>query len=318
MLRALAAALLLIPALALGQAYPNRPVKVVVTFPPGGTPDIYGRIMAVELSKKWAQPVVVENRTGAGGAIGTDAVAKSPPDGYTLLFAADATITLAPAVMAKLPYDPVKDLTPIVNVAAGPFVLLAHPSFPANTVQEFIALAKKQPGKIPYASSGTGTQQHLSMETVRAMTGIDVVHIPSKGFGQGIADVMAGQVPLIYGGITASISLIKGGKVKGLAVTSPRRAKALPDVPSFAEAGLAGFDIQAWYGFLGPAGLPAEVVRRVNADSLAIISGAEFQERLARDGIEPAGNSPEAFAAQIRADLERWAKVVKAAGVKPE
>jgi tripartite-type tricarboxylate transporter receptor subunit TctC len=318
MLRALAAALLLIPALALGQAYPNRPVKVVVTFPPGGTPDIYGRIMAVELSKKWAQPVVVENRTGAGGAIGTDAVAKSPPDGYTLLFAADATITLAPAVMAKLPYDPVKDLTPIVNVAAGPFVLLAHPSFPANTVQEFIALAKKQPGKIPYASSGTGTQQHLSMETVRAMTGIDVVHIPYKGFGQGIADVMAGQVPLIYGGITASISLIKGGKVKGLAVTSPRRAKALPDVPSFAEAGLAGFDIQAWYGFLGPAGLPAEVVRRVNADSLAIISGAEFQERLARDGIEPAGNSPEAFAAQIRADLERWAKVVKAAGVKPE
>jgi tripartite-type tricarboxylate transporter receptor subunit TctC len=317
-LRWLAVMLLFIPVLAFGQAYPSRPVKVIVTFPPGGTPDIYGRVMASELQKRWGQPVIVENRTGAGGTIGTDAVAKSAPDGYTLLFAADATITLAPAVVAKLPYDPAKDLTPIVNVASGPFVLLANPSFPANTVQEFIALAKKEPGKIPYVSSGAGTQQHLAMETVRAMTGIDVIHVPYKGFGQGLADVMAGQVPLIFGGITASISLIKSGKVKGLAVTSPTRAKALPDVPSFAESGLPGFDIQAWYGFIGPARLPAEIVRKVNADSLAIIGRPDFRERLVRDGIEPVGNSPEAFAAQISADLERWAKVVRAAGVKPQ
>jgi tripartite-type tricarboxylate transporter receptor subunit TctC len=317
-MRRLAAALMLVPALALAQGYPNRPVKVVVTFPPGGTPDIYGRVMAAELQKKWGQPVVVENRTGAGGTIGTDAVAKSAPDGYTLLFAADATITLAPWVVAKLPYDPVKDLTPIVNVASGPFVLLANPAFPPNTIQEFIALARKQPGKIPYASSGAGTQQHLSMETVRAQTGIDVVHVPYKGFGQGLTDVMAGQVPLIFGGITASIALVKSGKVKALAVTSPKRARAMPDVPSFAESGLPGFDIQAWYGFIGPAGLPAEIVRKINADSRAIVGTAEFQERLARDGIEPAVNSPEAFAAEIRADLERWAKIVKAAGLKPE
>ena len=311
-------ALALIPALAWAQAYPNRPVKVVVTYPPGGTPDIYGRVMAAELQKKWGHPVIVDNRTGAGGTIGTDAVAKAPPDGYTLLFAADATVTLAPAVIAKLPYDPVKDLKPIVNVAAGPFVLLASPSFPPNTVQEFIALARKQPGKIPYASSGAGGQQHLAMETVRAMTGIDVLHIPYKGFGQGLTDVMAGQVPLIFGGITASISLIKSGKVKGLAVTSARRAKALPEVPSFAESGLPGFDIQAWYGFIGPAGLPPDIVRKVNADSLAIIERPDFQQRLARDGIEAVGNSPEAFGDQIRADIERWAKIVKAAGIKPE
>jgi tripartite-type tricarboxylate transporter receptor subunit TctC len=313
----LTAALFLVPALAFGQAYPNRPVKVVVTFPPGGTPDIYGRVMAAELQKRWGEPVIVENRTGAGGTIGTDAVAKSAADGYTLLFAADATITLAPAVVAKLPYDPVKDLAPIVNVASGPFVLLANPSFPPNTVQEFIALAKQQPGKIPYVSSGVGTQQHLAMETVRAMTGIDLIHVPYKGFGQGLADVMAGQVPLIFGGITASISLVKSGKVKALAVTSPQRAKALPEVPSFAES-LPGFDIQAWYGLIGPAGLPSAIVRKINADCLAIIRRVDFQERLVRDGIEPVGNSPEAFAAQIRADIERWAKVVRAAGVKPE
>src|SRR5260370_28903191 len=200
------------------QPYPARPVRVVVTFPPGGTPDIYGRIMAAELQKLWLQGVVVENRTGAAGTIGTDAVAKSAPDGYTLLFAADATLTLAPAVVAKLPYDPLRDFAPIVNVATGPFVLLAHPSFPPNNVAELVALARAQPGKIPYASSGPGTQQHLSMETVRAMTGIDMLHIPYKGFGQGITDVMAGQVPLIFGGITASISLIRGGELKGVAV----------------------------------------------------------------------------------------------------
>jgi tripartite-type tricarboxylate transporter receptor subunit TctC len=300
------------------QGFPSKPVRVIVTFPPGGTPDIYGRIMSAELSRTWSQPVVVENRTGAGGTIGTDFVAKAPPDGYTLLFAADATLTLAPWLYSKLPYDPVKDFTPIVNVTTGPFVLLAHPSFKANNVREFIELAKSQPGKIPYASSGAGTQQHLSMETVRAATGIDVLHIPYKGFGQGLADVLANQVPLIFGGITASISLIRGGKVKGLGVTSAQRAKALPEVPSFAESGLTGFDIQAWYGFVGPAGLPREIVRKIHADSLAVIQRPEFQERLAKDGIEPVGTSPEAFAAQIKADVERWRPIVKAAAIKPE
>jgi tripartite-type tricarboxylate transporter receptor subunit TctC len=308
---------LAVPVCASAQAYPNRAVRVLVTFPPGGTPDIYGRVMAAELQKAWGQPVVVENRTGAGGTIGTDAVAKAAPDGYTLLFAADATITLAPAVIAKMPYDPVRDLAPIVNVTAGPFVLLANPAFPANNMAELIALAKKQPGKIPYASSGAGGQQHLAMESVRTMAGIDLLHVPYKGFGQGVTDVLANQVPLIFGGITASIAYTGGGKLKALGVTGARRAKALPDVPAIAET-LPGFDITAWYGFLGPANLPRDIVRKINADARAIIARPDFLERLTRDGIEPVGNTPEEFAAQIKTDLARWAQVVKAAGIRPE
>ena len=310
-------ALMVLTSLARAQGYPAKLVRVIVTFPPGGTPDIYGRVMAAELQKLWGQGVVVENRTGAGGTIGTDAVAKAAPDGYTLLFAADATLTLAPAVIAKLPYDPQRDFAPIVNVTTGPFVLLAHPSFPASSVPELLALAKAQPGKIPYASSGAGTQQHLAMETVKTMGGVDLLHIPYKGFGQGIADVLAGQVPMIFGGITASISLIRGGKVKGIAVTSPRRARALPDLPAFAET-LPGFDIQAWYGFLAPAATPREIVRKINADAISIIQRPDFLERLARDGIEPVGNTPEEFAAQIRADIERWARLAKASGARAE
>jgi len=316
-LRRLFCLLLFLPLLAAAQGYPNRPVRVVVTFPPGGTPDIYGRVMAAELQKMWGQPVVVENRTGAGGTIGTDSVAKAAPDGYTLLFAADATITLAPAVIAKMPYDPVRDLTPIVNVTAGPFVLMANPAFPPNTMAELIALAKKEPAKIPYASSGAGTQQHLAMESVRTMASIDLVHVPYKGFGQGVTDVLANQVPLIFGGITASIAYTNGGKLKALAVTSAKRARALPNVPAIAET-LPGFDITAWYGFLGPAKLPAEIVRKINADSRAIIARPDFQERLVKDGIEPVGNTPEQFGEEIKADIARWAKIVKAAGVKPE
>jgi len=310
--------LLVMPVLAWAQAYPSKPVRVIVQFPPGGTPDTYGRIMSAELSKAWNQPVLVENRVGASGTIGTDYVAKSPPDGYTLLFAADAPLTMAPLLHTKLPYDTLRDFTPIVNVITGPFVLLAHPSFPANNLREFIELARAQPGRIPYASSGLGTQQHLSMETVRAITGIDVLHVPYKGFGPALADVLANQVPLVFGGITASVALLKGGKVKALAVTSLNRAKALPEVPSFAESGLPGFDIQAWFGFVGPAGLPGEVVRRVHADCIAAIRRPDFLERVERDGNEPVGNSPEAFAAQIRADIERWRPIVKTAGIKPE
>jgi tripartite-type tricarboxylate transporter receptor subunit TctC len=298
------------------QGYPTKPVKVIVTFPPGGTPDIYGRIMSAELQKIWNQSVVLENRTGAGGTIGTDFVAKAAPDGYTLLFAADATITIAPHLYSKLPYDPVRDLAPIVNVAAGPFVLMANPAFPANNVNELIALVRAQPGRIGYASSGAGGQQHLAMESIRTLAGnMDMIHVPYKGFGQGIADVLANQVPLIFGGITASIQLTRSGKLKALGVTGPKRAKALPEVPAIAET-LPGFDITAWYGFLAPAGTPREIVKKIHDDAVTIIRRPDFLERLDRDGIEPVGNTPEEFAAQIRADLARWSKVVKAAGAK--
>src|SRR6266850_549345 len=298
------------------QSFPSKPVRVIVTFPPGGTPDIYGRVMAAELSKLWNQSVVVENRTGAGGTIGTDFVAKAVPDGYTLLFAADASITIAPHLYSKLPYDPVRDLAPIVNVTAGPFVLMANPAFPPNNVKELIALVHAQPGKISYASSGAGGQQHLAMESIRTMAGnMDMIHVPYKGFGQGLADVLANQVPLIFGGITASIQLTHSGKLKAIGVTGPKRAKALPDVPAIAET-LPGFDITAWYGFMAPAGTPHEIVKKIHDDSVAVIRRADFLERLDKDGIEPVANTPEQFGAEIKADLARWAKIVQAAGAK--
>ena len=209
-----------------------------------------------------------------------------------------------------------RDLAPIVNVAAGPFVLMANPAFPPNSVKELIALVQTQPGKVSYASSGAGGQQHLAMEYIRTMAGsMDMIHVPYKGFGQGIADVLANQVPLIFGGITASIQLTRSGKLKALAVTGPRRAKALPDVPAVAET-LPGFDITAWYGFMAPAATPREIVKKIHDDSVAVIKRPDFLERLARDGIEPVGNTPEEFAAQIKTDLAHWAGIVKAAGAK--
>lgn len=315
-LASFAASFTMMPPTALAQGYPAKPVKVVVTFPPGGTPDIYGRIMSAELQKLWGQSVVVENRTGAGGTIGTDSVAKSAPDGYTLLFAADASITIAPHLYSKLPYDPVRDLAPIVNVAAGPFVLLANPAFPPNNVKELITLVQREPGKISYASSGAGGQQHLAMEYIRTLAGsMDMIHVPYKGFGQGLTDVLANQVPLIFGGITASIQLTKSGKVKALGVTGPRRAKALPDVPAIAET-LPGFDITAWYGFMAPAGTPREIVKKIHDDAVTVIRRPDFVERLDKDGIEPVANTPEEFGAEIKTDLARWGKIVKAAGAK--
>jgi tripartite-type tricarboxylate transporter receptor subunit TctC len=311
----IALALALTPSVGFSQAYPNKPVKVIVTFPPGGTPDIYGRVLSQELSNLWKQAVVVENKAGASGTIGTDFVAKATPDGYTLLFAADASITIAPLLYSKNPYDPVRDLAPIVNAAAGPFVILAHPSFPANNIKELLALAKAQPGKLSYASSGAGGQQHLTMETIKSMGGIDMLHIPYKGFGQGVTDVLANQVPLIVGGITASIGLTQSGKLKALGITGTKRSNFFPNVGTVAET-LPGFEITAWYGFMAPDGTPRELISKINEDVVNIIKRPDFQARLARDAIDPVGNTPEQFAAQIKTDLAMWTKIVKAAGAK--
>ena len=298
------------------QAYPNKPVRVIVQYPPGGTPDIYGRIMSAELGKLWNQSVVVENRTGASGTIGTDMVAKAGPDGYTLLFASDAPITIVPNLTSKLPYDPVKDLAPISNVASGGFVLMVHPSVPANNLKELIAWIRAQNGKASFASSGNGSQQQLSMELIRNMAGgLDMIHIPYKGFGQGLADALAGQVPMIFGGATASIQITKSGKLKGMGITTKHRAKMMPDVPAIAEE-FPGYEILAWYGFLAPPGLPREMVNKIHADVVSIVRRPDFQERLFRDGLDPIGNTPEEFAAQIKVDLATWVRLIKASGVK--
>ncbi|MDO9277875.1 MAG: tripartite tricarboxylate transporter substrate binding protein [Polaromonas sp.] len=303
------------PMAAWAQAYPNKPVKVIVTFPPGGTPDIYGRILSQELSNLWKQSVVVENKTGASGTIGTDFVVKSAPDGYTLLFAADASITIAPNLLSNVPYNAAKDLTPIINAASGPFVLMANPNFPANDLKSLIALAKQRPGEITYASSGAGGQQHLAMEMVKHMADVKITHVPYKGFGQGVNDVMAGHVPLIFGGITASIQLSKSGKLKALAVTSAKRSKAMPQVPAIAET-LPGFRIEAWYGFMGPAGMPKEVVKKIHDDVASIIKRPDFQARIAADAMEPVADSSEEFAMRISEDLNEWAKLIKSAQIK--
>ena len=297
------------------QTYPAKPVRVIVQYPPGGTPDIYGRIMAAELGKLWNQSVVVENRTGASGTIGTDFVAKSAPDGYTLLFAGDGPITVIPNLVRKLPYDSVRDLAPIVNVAQGGFVLLANPAVPANNMKELVAWIRSQPGKVSFASSGSGSQQHLAMEWIRTMAGgLDMIHVPYKGFGQGLADVLAGQVPMIFSGPTAAIQIMKGGKLKAMGVTGRTRIKAMPEVPAIADE-FPGYEILAWYGFLAPAGTPRNVIGKIHADVLTIVRRADFQERLGRDGSDPIANTPEEFAAQIKADLVSWARVVKASGI---
>ncbi len=301
--------------LAHAQTFPNKPVRLIVTFPPGGTPDIYGRILAQELSILWKQNVVVENKTGATGTIGTDFVAKAAPDGYTLLFAADASITLAPNLVKNTPYNPLRDLTPIANVASGPFVLMANPAFAPSDIKELIALARQQPGKISYASSGPGGQQHLSMETVKHMAGIDIAHIPYKGFGQALGDVMAGHVPLIFGGITASIGITKGGKLKALGVTSAKRSPALPNVQAIAET-LPGFRIEAWYGFMGPPGMARDLVMKINSDAAAIVRRPDFQKRLVDDALDSVLGSPEEFAARIGSDLESWGKLIKAVNIR--
>ncbi|MFM8549033.1 MAG: Bug family tripartite tricarboxylate transporter substrate binding protein [Betaproteobacteria bacterium] len=302
---------------AVAQPYPARPVKVIVTFPPGGTPDIYGRILSQELSTVWKQSVVVENRTGASGTIGTDFVAKATPDGYTLLFAADASVTIAPNLVPNTPYNPVRDLTPIINVSAGPFIMLAHPSFPANDLKSLIDAARRQPGKITYASSGTGGQQHLSMEVIKQRASLDIVHIPYKGFGQGIQDVMAGHVPLIFGGITASIQLSKSGKLKAIASTGAKRSQALPDVPTVAET-LPGFRIEAWYGFMGPPGMPRDLVARIHADVTHIMQRPDFQARVVADGMELVGGTPESFGRQVAEELKEWGTLIRTAQIKAD
>lgn len=308
---------LLASAKALAQSYPARPVKVIVTFPPGGTPDIYGRILSQELSAAWKQSVVVENRTGASGTIGTDFVAKAAPDGYTLLFAADASITIAPNLVANTPYNPVRDLTPIINVSAGPFIMLAHPGFPSSDLPSLIEAARRQPGKITYASSGTGGQQHLSMEVIKQRAGLDIVHIPYKGFGQGIQDVMAGHVPLIFGGITASIQLSKSGKLKAIASTGGKRSQALPDVPTVAET-LPGFRIEAWYGFMGPPGMPRDLVTKIHTDVMGIMQRPDFRARVVADGMELVGGTPESFGRQVADELKEWGSLIRAAQIKAD
>jgi len=301
---------------ALAQGYPNRPIKLVVPFPAAGTTDILARAAAQKLTESLGQAVVVDNRSGAGGNIGSDLVAKSTPDGYTLLMGTVGTHAINPSLYAKMPYDHIKDFVPVVLVASVPNVLVVNLDLPVNSVADLIKLAKAKPGAINFASSGSGTSIHLSGELFKTMAGVDMTHVPYKGSSPALTDVMGGQVQVMFDNLPSSLALIKAGKLRAIAVTSMVRAPALPNVPTINESGLPGFEASSWFGVLAPAGTPAPIVARINAEVNKWLQSADAREKLLAQGAEAAGGSPEQFAAFIRSETEKWAKVVKASGAK--
>jgi tripartite-type tricarboxylate transporter receptor subunit TctC len=301
---------------AFAQGYPNHAIKLVVPFPAAGTTDILARAAAQKLTEALGQSVVVDNRPGAGGNIGSDLVAKSPPDGYTLLMGTVGTHAINPSLYSKMPYDHVKDFVPIVLVAGVPNVLVVNPALPVNSVADLIKLAKEKPGSINFASSGSGTSIHLSGELFKTMAGVDMTHVPYKGSAPALTDLMGGQVQIMFDNLPSSLQQIKAGKLRAIAVTSLTRAPALPNVPTISESGLPGFEASSWFGVLAPAGTPAPVVARINTEINKWLQSADAREKLLAQGAEAAGGSPEQFAAFIRSETEKWAKVVKASGAK--
>ena len=318
-IRALAAlAMAAVATLAQGQAYPAKPVRIVVPFPAGGTTDILAREVAARLSQTLGQPVVVDNRPGAGGNIGAELVAKSPADGYTFLMGTVGTHAINASLYSKLPYDHVRDFAPVILVAGVPNVLEVNPSVPVNSVQELIAYAKANPGKLNFASSGSGTSIHLAGELFKVMTGVQMAHVPYKGSAPALADLAGGQVQLMFDNLPSSLQLIKGGKLRALAVTSAQRSSALPDLPTVAEAGLPGFEATSWFGLLAPAGTPPEVVARINGEVAKWLASPEAKDKLAAQGAIAAGGSADDFTRHIAAETAKWQKVVKESGAKVE
>ncbi len=297
------------------QTYPNRAVRLIVPFAAGGSTDIIGRTVGQKLNEMWGQPVLVDNRPGGSTVIGTDAVAKAAPDGYTLLIT-PAPFTIVPSLIAKLPYDPARDFEPITLINTTPLVIVVHPGVPAKSIKELIALAKSRPGTLNYGSSGAGGSNHLAGELFNAMAGVKMVHIPYKGNAPALADLVGGHVDAVFNGLTSAMPLIKSGRLRALAVTSLARAGALPDMPTLDELGLWGFQAVAWNGLTAPARTPKEVIARLNADVIKVVRSAELAERLKAEGSDPVGNSPAQYAAFLRDEIAKWAKVIKQAGIK--
>ncbi len=313
-----AAALALLAGIALAQPYPGKPIRLIVPFPPGGATDIVGRAFAQKLSEQLGQPVIVDNKPGAGGTIGSDLAAKAPADGYTLLMATTSTHSIAPSLYANLPYDPLRDFAPISHIADSTNLLVVGAMVPAKDVRELIALAKAQPGKLTYASSGSGTIVHLTAELFNSMAGIQMTHVPYKGTALAVPDIMSGQVTMIFDNIVSAQPGLKTGKVRALAVTGTRRTPLAPDLPTVAESGLPGFASDTYFGLFAPAGTPKAIVDKLNVEANKILAQPDFRERLAGLGADAAGGTPDAFAALIRTERDKWAKVVKASGAKAE
>ena len=303
------------PALA-QEAWPSRPVRLVVPFAAGGATDVVARALGKDLSELWGQPVVIDNRGGAGGNIGADIVAKSPPDGYTLLMASGSILTVNPHIYAKLPFDAKKDFLPVTSVASGPQLVVVHPGVAAKNLREFIALAKAKPGSVNFGSAGIGSQTHMAAENFVDAAGIVATHVPYKGEAPAIADVIAGQIQFAVANVAAAAPHVGNGTLRALAVTSTARSPMLPDVPTVAESGIAGFENTGWFGLIAPAGTPQAVVNKVHADTVKVLERREMKERLAVQGMAPVGNTPAAFAAAIDDESKRWEKVVQSRGLK--
>ena len=306
----------LMPTVAPAQTYPARPVRIVVGSAAGGPIDMVARLTGQKLSEAFDQPFVIENRLGAGGTIAGDYVAKSARDGYTLYMGSAATLCIAPALYPKLPYDPVADFSPISVIAGTAFVMVVHPSIPARSVKEFIALAKARPGQLRFGSAGSGSATHLSAELFKSMAKIDVLHVPYKGGSQAIVDVLGGQIDFMFDTIPNSMPLIKSARLRALGVTGAERSALMRDLPTIAEAGVAGYEASTWFGLLGPAGLARDSVNRLSAAARKAVGSDELRQRMLVDGLEPVGNTPEQFAQLIKLELPKWASVVRASNAR--
>ena len=311
-----AAAVLALAGAANAQTYPTKPVRWVSPWPPGGANDIFSRAIAQKLAESLGQPVVVENRPGAAGAIGTELVAKSPADGYVLTLGSSPTHAIAPSLNPNLPYDPLRDFDAVTLIAVVPNVLVVHPSLPATSVRELIALAKQRPGVLNFASAGNGTSQHLSAELFKVMAGVNMVHVPYKGTAPALVELVGGQVQLAFDNIPALLPHIQAGRLRALAVTPATRSAALPDLPTIAEAGLAGYDASVWFGVFVPAGTPPPIIARLHAEIAKALAAADLKGRMLAMGAEVSGMGPDEFRAFWRKEIPKWAQVVKAADIK--
>jgi tripartite-type tricarboxylate transporter receptor subunit TctC len=299
-------------------AFPARPVRWIVPFPPAGSIDLVGRVVGQKLSESWGQQVVIDNRSGGGGRLGTQAGAAATPDGYTLLFTLNTSFTIDRSLFKSLPYDPDKAFAPITIIASTSQLLVTNPSFPVKNVRELIALAKARPGEVNYGSSGAGGSLHLAMELFKSMAGLDMVHVPYKGGPPAATDLIAGQIELLFFNTPGALPYVKAGKLRALGVSTAKRSPLLPDVPTIAEGGVAGFDTEVWFGLVAPAGTPLEIVAKTHRDVARVVALPEVRKQLLDIGAEPVANTPDEFAARVRRESALWAKVVQAAKIRFE
>ena len=305
------------PANSWAQDWPNRAVRIIVPFAPGGGTDLVARMTAQKLAERYGQPFLVENRSGAGGTLGSEVVAKARPDGYTL-GVVSGSHSINPSLYRNLPFDTRRDFTAVSNLVAGPALLVVHPSLGVNTVREFIALARSKPGQLAFASSGNGTPPHLAGELFKVMAGVDLIHVPYKGNGPAYTDLISGQVPVMFPNITTALQHVRSGKLRALAVTGKSRTRLAPDIPTVAESGLPGYELNSWFGLVAPAGTPAALVAQLQQEIARLYQQPELRDKLLAQGVEPVASTPAEFSEQIKSEIDYWARTFKAANLKPE